>query len=152
PTCCWVWFSPKDRRRPRCLRVDRLAAELELRFAAEQQRSVATGDPAKQARSVVCDCTQRDCGDGAASGLEHAAREIIRRNHTERTRFVLALFDERLDQPGDVRDLAAAPEPEQVDEVRPDRAQDATAARCVGPPIPGRVESLRAAVPAQVWL
>ena len=104
------------------------------------------------ARTVVRDGAQRDRGDGVLCGLEHAAREVIRGHQTRRTGFIPAFLDERLNQSGDVRDLATAPEPEQVDEMRPDRAEDAAATRRIEPPTPRRIGSLRPAIPAQVGL
>jgi len=45
---------------------------------------------------------QGDCRDGAAFRFGARSSEIIRVTTPERTRFVLAWLDERLDQPGDV--------------------------------------------------
>src|SRR5207247_1085598 len=125
-------------------------AKLELGLAAEQQRSLAPRDLADVARAVMCYGTQRDRRDGAVCRLEDAAREVVRSNRTQRAGLVLTLLYERLGQSGDVRDFTAAPESEQVDEVRPDRAQYATAARCIEPPAPRRFGGLRPAVAPQV--
>src|SRR5439155_1120129 len=47
-------------------------------------------------------------------------------------------------------DLTPGPEPAQVDEVRPDRAQDAAPSRSIVPPAPGSIERLRPPVTAQI--
>src|SRR4029077_15672372 len=66
--------------------------------------------------------------------------------------FVEPLADERLHSAPHIDDFIPGPEAAQIDEVSPDGAQDAAAARGVVPPAPRRVERLGPAVAAQVWL
>src|SRR5205823_8890633 len=127
-------------------------AECELRFTAEQQRSVAAGNLSQMAGAMMCDSAQRDRGDGAARGLQHTTGEVVGGHRPRHAVFVLPFMDECLSQAGDVRDLAPAPEAAQCDEVRSDGAQDAAATRGVEPPIPWSIGCLRSAVTAEVRL